>query len=60
MATKGASNHYGNARHGRQGHITTHTGFAWAKGFMPLMLLLLPIEWTDRIISLMFEEPGKP
>ena len=33
MATKGASNHYGNARGGRQGHITAHTGFAWAKGF---------------------------
>jgi pyocin large subunit-like protein len=33
MATKGASNHYGNARGGRQGHITKHTGFAWAKGF---------------------------
>lgn len=33
MATKGASNHYGNARGGRQGHITTHTGFVWAKAF---------------------------
>ncbi len=33
MATKGAGNHYGNARGGRQGQITTHTGFAWAKGF---------------------------
>ena len=33
MATKGASNHYGNARGGRQGHITAHTGFDWAKGF---------------------------
>lgn len=33
MATKGASNHYGNARGGRQGHITAHTGFAWAKDF---------------------------
>ena len=33
MATKGASNHYGNARGGRQGRITAHTGFAWAKGF---------------------------
>ena len=33
MATKGASNHYGNARGGRQGHITKHTGFAWAKTF---------------------------
>jgi hypothetical protein len=33
MATKGASNHYGNARGGRQGHITSHTGFAWAKNF---------------------------
>ena len=39
MATKGASNHYGNARHGRQGHITTHTGFAWAKGFNRVSLL---------------------
>lgn len=33
MATKGASNHFGNARHGRQGHITAHIGFAWAKDF---------------------------
>ena len=33
MATKGASNHYGNARGGRQGRITAHTGFAWAKDF---------------------------
>ena len=33
MSTKGASNHFGNAKHGRQGHITSHTGFAWAKGF---------------------------
>lgn len=33
MATKGPSNHYGNARGGRQGHPTKHTGFAWAKGF---------------------------
>lgn len=33
MATKGASNHFGNARHGKQGHITAHTGFAWAKDF---------------------------
>lgn len=33
MATKGASNHYGNSRHGKQGHITANTGFAWAKDF---------------------------
>lgn len=33
MSTKGASNHYGNARGGRQGHETKNTGFAWAKGF---------------------------
>ena len=33
MATKGASNHYGNARGGRQGHTTAHTGFAQAKDF---------------------------
>lgn len=33
MATKGASNRYGNARGGRQGHPTQHTGFAWAKAF---------------------------
>ena len=33
MATKGASNHYGNSRGGRQGKPTTHTGFAWAKDF---------------------------
>ena len=36
MATKGASNHFGNARHGKQGHITSHIGFAWAKGFNKL------------------------
>ena len=33
MATKGPSNRYGNARGGRQGHPTQHTGYAWAKGF---------------------------
>ena len=33
MATKGASNRYGNARGGRQGRPTQHTGFAWAKAF---------------------------
>lgn len=33
MATKGASNRYGNARGGRQGHPTKHTGYAWAKAF---------------------------
>ena len=33
MSTKGASNRYGNARGGRQGTITEHTGFAWAKAF---------------------------
>ena len=33
MATKGASNRYGNARGGRQGHYTEHTNFAWAKSF---------------------------
>lgn len=33
MSTKGASNHYGNSRGGKQGHETKHTGFAWAKEF---------------------------
>lgn len=33
MSTKGASNQYGNARGGKRGHPTPHTGFAWAKGF---------------------------
>lgn len=33
MATKGASNRYGNSRGSSLGHITEHTGFAWAKGF---------------------------
>lgn len=33
MSTKGASNHYGNARGGKQGYKTEHTGFAWAKDF---------------------------
>jgi len=33
MATKGASNRYGNARGGRSGHPTVHTGYQWAKEF---------------------------
>ncbi|MBP5490321.1 MAG: hypothetical protein J6Y10_06955 [Lachnospiraceae bacterium] len=33
MSNKGASNRYGNTRNGRQGHPTSHTGFAWARGF---------------------------
>lgn len=33
MSTKGASNRYGNSRHGRQGKPTQHIGFAWAKDF---------------------------
>ena len=33
MATKGASNWYGNARGSRQGHPTQHTALAWAKAF---------------------------
>ena len=33
MSTKGASNHYGNAKGGKQGHETKNTGFAWAKAF---------------------------
>ena len=33
MATKGASNHYGGARGGRQGKATSHIGYAWAKDF---------------------------
>ena len=33
MATKGASNRYGNARGGHQGHKTKRIGFAWAKDF---------------------------
>ncbi len=33
MATKGASNRYGNTRHGKQGKITDNTGFPWAKNF---------------------------
>ncbi len=33
MATKGASNRYGNSRGSSLGHATKHTGFAWAKGF---------------------------
>ncbi len=39
MSTKGASNHYGNAKHGKQGHRTVHTGFAWAKGFNKTTLI---------------------
>ena len=33
MSTKGASNHYGNARHGKKGKISIHIGYAWAKTF---------------------------
>ncbi|MCR5800458.1 MAG: hypothetical protein K6G69_10320 [Lachnospiraceae bacterium] len=33
MATKGASNRYGNARGGRNGHPTVHIGFQWARAF---------------------------
>lgn len=33
MSTKGASNHYGNAKHGKNGNLTVHTGYAWAKDF---------------------------
>lgn len=38
MSTKGASNRYGNAGNGSRGHATIHTGFAWAKDFMPSTL----------------------
>ena len=31
MSTKGASNHYGNSRGGKQGKATNHIGYAWAK-----------------------------
>lgn len=33
MATKGASNRYGNSRGGRSGYPTVHTGYQWAKEF---------------------------
>ena len=33
MSTKGASNRYGNAGYGKNGHKTIHTGYAWAKDF---------------------------
>lgn len=33
MATKGASNRYGNAGEGSRGHSTLHTGYPWAKQF---------------------------
>lgn len=33
MSTKGASNHYGNSRGGKQGKATNHIGYAWAKDF---------------------------
>lgn len=33
MATKGASNHYGNSRGGRQSHGSKHIGYKWAKKF---------------------------
>ena len=39
MATKGASNRYGNARGGHQVHKTKRIGFAWAKDFNKKTLL---------------------
>lgn len=33
MGTKGPSNHFGNARSGRQGSASKHIGYAWAKDF---------------------------
>ena len=33
MSTKGASNHYGGTRNGRQGKPTPHIGYAWARDF---------------------------
>lgn len=39
MATKGASNRYGNSRGSSSGHKTKHTGFAWAKAFNRTTLL---------------------
>ena len=33
MGTKGPSNHYGNAKGGRQGTASQHIGYAWAKDF---------------------------
>lgn len=33
MATKGASNRYGNARGGRHGSATEHINYPWAKDF---------------------------
>ncbi len=33
MATKGASNRYGNSRNGRQGKASSHINYAWARDF---------------------------
>lgn len=33
MAIKGPSNHYGNSKHGRNGYLTSHIGYQWAKSF---------------------------
>jgi len=33
MPTKGASNRYGNANHGRNGKATKHINYEWAKDF---------------------------
>lgn len=33
MATKGASNRYGNTKNGRTGRVTPHIGYPWAKAF---------------------------
>ncbi len=39
MATKGASNRYGNTRGGHNGKPTQHIGYAWAKDFNKNTLL---------------------
>lgn len=33
MATKGASNHYGNSQNGRRGKPSSNINYAWAKDF---------------------------
>lgn len=41
MATKGASNRYGNSRGSSPGRITEHTGFAWAKDFNKILYWII-------------------
>ena len=54
MSTKGASNRYGNAGYGKNGHKTIHTGYAWAKDFKKTTF---NIHVSEHMKSLGFSSP---